>query len=102
MQLTANKVLVSRQLSILLLFALPISAANPPSGSVDSTVGSSTSWNGDATGGTSAHESTCVEGVNCDTFQLTVNGTTASWAGKQIAVKIQWNVPTNDYALYIS
>jgi hypothetical protein len=101
MQLTASKGLVSRLLSILLLFALPISAASPDSGSVSSTVGSSTAWNGTAAGGASADESTCVEGVNCDTFTLTVGGVLTDWVGKQVAVKIEWIVPANDYDLYI-
>src|SRR5438034_2135967 len=101
MQLTASKGFTSRLIPILLLFALPLIAANPPSGTVTSTVGSSATWTGTATGGTSADESTCVEGVNCDTFTLTVGDMAADWAGKQVSVKIEWNVPTNDYDLYI-
>jgi hypothetical protein len=32
-------------------------------------------WAGTAAGGGSPDESTCVEGVNCDTFTLTLSGT---------------------------
>src|SRR3989442_404538 len=101
MHLNAPRRFTSRLIPILLLFALPVSASSPPSGSVSSTVGSSTMWNGTATGGTSADESTCVEGINCDTFTLTVGGVPTDWVGKQVSVKIEWNVPTNDYDLYI-
>src|SRR3989442_14081381 len=101
MQLNVPGHFVSRLLSILLLFALPLSASSPSSGSVSSTLGSSTMWNGTATGGTSADESTCVEGINCDTFTLTLGGVPTDWVGKQGSVKNEWNVPTNDYDLYI-
>src|SRR4051812_14601056 len=46
-------------------------------------------------------EDTCVEGVSCDTFTLTVAGTPADWAGKGVHVKISWLLPTTDYDLYV-
>ena len=49
-------------------------------------------------GGSSAGESTCVEGVNCDTYTLTVSGTAGDWAGKVVDVRISWLVPANDAA----
>src|SRR4051812_1933743 len=50
-------------------------AANPTSGSI-STSSPPLAWDGTAAGGVSATgEMTCVEGVNCDTFTLTVQGT---------------------------
>jgi hypothetical protein len=42
-----------------------------------------------------------VEGTNCDSFTLKVNGTTADWASKILNVKIDWSIPVNDYDLYI-
>ncbi|PYS97720.1 MAG: hypothetical protein DMF65_10980, partial [Acidobacteria bacterium] len=77
-------------------------AANPASGTIAQTgpvPPFAGTWTGTATGGSSANESTCVEGVNCDTFRLTV--APGDYTGKQIAIKIQWTIPTNDYDLYI-
>ena len=85
---------------ILLTVAASLSAAVPPSGTVSPT-GSYVTWSGSAVGTGSADESTCAEGVNCDTFTLNVSGVPADWTGKQVAVKIEWIVPANDYDLYI-
>ena len=79
---------------------LRLGAANPTSGMI--TPASTTlTWDGTAAGGTYNGESTCVEGVNCDTFTLTVSGTPADWVGKQIKISISWVVLANDYDLYI-
>src|SRR5207244_12839872 len=75
-------------------------AANPSAGTVGAT-GPGVAWDGTAVGGSSAGESTCVEGVNCDTYTLTVAGTTADWTGKVVDVRISWLVPANDFDLYI-
>jgi hypothetical protein len=78
-------------------------AANPASGTIAPTgpvIPFTGTWAGTATGTGSANgESTCVEGVNCDTFRLTV--APGDYTGKFIAVKIQWTVAANDYDLYI-
>jgi hypothetical protein len=79
-----------------------VRAANPASGTVNPTVGSSVTWNGTAPGGASPDgETTCVEGTNCETFTLTVSGTPADWTGKLIKVNIGWALPATDYDLYI-
>jgi hypothetical protein len=59
------------------------------------------SWSGTAAGGSSANESTCVEGVNCDTFTLNVSGTPSDWTGKVISIRINWTNPINDYDIYV-
>jgi hypothetical protein len=76
-------------------------AANPTSGTI--TPGSSpVAWTGTAVGGSSAGgEDTCVEGVSCDTFTLTVQGTPADWTGKSIKIDISWVVLASDYDLYV-
>lgn len=56
-------------------------AANPGTGTI-SPASQPVMWDGTAVGGTSNGEATCVEGVNCDTFTLTVGGTPADWVGK--------------------
>ena len=76
-------------------------AANPPSGTIRPGDTTPLAWDGPITGGASASEATCTEGVNCDTFTLTVGGAQAEWAGKVVAVRIAWLVPANDYDLYI-
>ncbi|HEV3467768.1 MAG TPA: hypothetical protein VG148_00490 [Pyrinomonadaceae bacterium] len=75
-------------------------ASNPASGTITPT-SAPLSWEGTAVGGTASGEGTCVEGVNCDTFTLTVAGTPAEWAGKRIRVTFTWVVLANDYDLYI-
>ncbi|HET6654799.1 MAG TPA: hypothetical protein VFH57_01010 [Gammaproteobacteria bacterium] len=91
--------------AVLLAVAVPqwpidAQAAEPPSGSISAN-GPTVNWVGTATGGASEGEDTCVEGVNCDTFTLNVTGSASDYAGKLIQVTIQWNIPTNDYDLYI-
>ncbi len=75
-------------------------AANPTSGSISPT-SNVLAWDGTAAGGTSNGEATCVEGVNCDTYTLTVSGDAAAWAGKSIRVVISWVVLASDYDLYV-
>jgi hypothetical protein len=77
--------------------ASPASGVIAPTGPVLPFTGT---WNGTATGtGANAHESDCVEGVNCDTFRLTV--APGDYSGKFIDTRIDWTVPANDYDLYI-
>jgi len=79
---------------------LRMGAANPTSGMI-SPSSTTLTWDGTAAGGAYNGEGTCVEGVNCDTFTLTVTGTPADWVGKQIKISISWVVLANDYDLYI-
>src|SRR5437763_12856032 len=75
-------------------------AANPTASTI-SPGSAAVTWDGTAAGGTYNGESTCVDGVNCDTFTITVSGSPADWAGKKIDVTISWVVLANDYDLYI-
>ncbi|CAN5748762.1 hypothetical protein BH20VER1_BH20VER1_15550 [soil metagenome] len=79
---------------------LRLNAANPASGVISPT-SAPLRWDGVAAGGTSNGEDTCIEGVNCDTFLLTVSGTPADWAGKRVDVGVTWVVLASDYDLYI-
>lgn len=77
--------------------AAPASGAIAPTGPVPPFTGT---WNGTATStGANAHEVDCVEGVNCDTFRLTV--VPGDYTGKVINTKIEWTAPANDYDIYI-
>jgi hypothetical protein len=84
------------------------SASNPAAGTINPTATTPITWTGTGTGGGAlnaplviAAEDLCQEGLTCDTFTLTVNGTTADWSGKLLRVKIEWLLPTTDYDLYI-
>ena len=74
-------------------------AATPPSGTLSATSGP-IAWDGPTTGGTSPDgEATCVEGVNCDTFTLTI--APGDYTGKRVRFKVTWTLPTDDYDVYV-
>ncbi len=85
------------------LFALP-PVGNVGSGNVGPSPGGATaSWNGvaSAPGGGANTEAACVEGANCETFNLTVDGTKAAWAGQKVQVQLTWQSNLNEYDIYI-
>src|SRR5205085_9714860 len=69
------------------LLAPRLHSAQPASGTLNSR-GPNVNWVGTAVGGGSTDESTCVEGVNCDTFVLTLSGTPSDWSGLKARVVI--------------
>nr|MBA2431872.1 hypothetical protein [Chthoniobacterales bacterium] len=73
----------------------------PPNATIGPNDTAPVNWVGTAPGGVSAGEATCVNGVNCDVFKITVTGTEADWATKQIALNFGWILPANDYDFYI-
>src|SRR5688572_17113534 len=76
-------------------------SANPTNGTIGP-AGPNVTWVGTALGGTSQlSEDSCVEGVSCDTFLLTISGTPGDWAGKKVRVDFSWIDPANDYDVYI-
>src|ERR1044072_4048902 len=96
----------------LLTLALPgfysTRASNPTGGTINPTATTPVTWTGTAIAGGALNapvgiggEDLCQEGITCDTFTLTVGGTTADWAGKLIRIKIEWTLPVTDYDLYI-
>ena len=74
--------------------------ANPASTTI-STSSAQVTWVGTAPGGASEGEITCVDGVNCDVFKITVTGTEADWSSSLIALTFRWSVGANDYDFYI-
>src|SRR6266851_1092408 len=79
-------------------------AANPGSGMISVTTTTPIPWDGTATGtGAANGESSCVEGVSCDTFTLTVGGIQADWAtaGKRVEVRTLAPNGADDYDLVI-
>jgi hypothetical protein len=90
--------------AILIAFfvVLPLAASQPASGTLNAGSTSALTWNGTALGGTSPEaETTCIEGVNCDTFLLTFSGTAADWNGKNARVSLSWLLPATDYDMYV-
>lgn len=84
------------------------SASNPSGATISPTTTTPVTWIGTGTGGGAINaplviggEDLCQEGVTCDTFTLTVDGTAADWTGKLIRIKIEWLLPATDYDLYI-
>jgi len=87
---------VSGVIFALALIAWPtltaVLAADPGAGTL-SPAGPSVTWNGlavDYANPVSASEQNCQDGVNCDTFKLTLSGTPADWAGKLVHIQIDW------------
>jgi hypothetical protein len=42
-----------------------------------------------------------VEGINCDTFRLTLSGNPTDWVGKKARVELTWLTAAEDYDMYI-
>ncbi|HEX3253511.1 MAG TPA: hypothetical protein VHS05_29025, partial [Pyrinomonadaceae bacterium] len=83
-------------------------ASSPAGATINATAATPLTWIGTATGGGALNaplligsEDLCQEGLTCDTFTLTVGGTTSDWSGKLIHIKIEWVLPVTDYDLYI-
>src|SRR3982751_4089836 len=77
-------------------------SATPSSGTLNPG-GSQLNWVGTAAGGGSTGESTCVEGVNCDTFTITLSGTPTNWAGLKARIVVSCADPSgvSDYDVYV-
>ena len=82
-------------------YGASLSAAIPSAGSIGP-AGPPVTWDGFfAAAAAAPGEEECLEGVNCDTFVLNVEGAPADWAGKLVQVSIQWSLATNDFDMYI-
>src|SRR5216110_1483941 len=89
-------------LAVFAFFTTGLRSATPSSGTLNPT-GPALNWAGTAAGGGSLDESTCVEGVNCDTFTLTLSGTPSNWSGLKARIVISCADPsgTSDYDVYV-
>ena len=83
-------------------FAARLHSAQPSSGTLNPG-GPQLNWVGTAVGGGSLDESTCVEGVNCDTFILTLSGTPTNWSGLKARIVVSCADPSglSDYDVYV-
>src|SRR5947207_6534051 len=89
-------------LVVFAFFATGLRSATPSAGTLNPG-GPTVSWVGTAAGGGSTDESTCVEGVNCDTFILTLSGTPTNWTGLKAVIVIGCADPSgaSDYDVYV-
>jgi hypothetical protein len=100
-QFSAATLIASAVILLLFLFVDHSRSANPTNGTITPS-GPDVVWNGTAAGGTSQlSEDSCVEGISCDTFLLTISGTPADWVGKKVHLDFTWIDPANDYDVYI-
>src|SRR5262245_48385045 len=90
---------ILRVITMVLLVTLTASAraATPGSGTVSLGHPAAT-WSGSASGAASG-ENTCIAGVSCDSFQVTL--APGDYTGKQLNVVISWTIPAYDYDLYV-
>src|SRR5256712_1242023 len=83
-------------------FTARLHSAMPSSGTLNPG-GPAVNWVGTAVGGGSLDESTCVDGVNCDTFIVTLSGTPTNWTGLKARIVISCADPSglSDYDVYV-
>jgi len=77
--------------------------AIPPSGTL-TTIGPTVTWAGTGVAGGATDESSCVEGVSCDTFTLTLAGNPSDWVAAAKKARITISCTNNgviDYDLYV-
>src|SRR5262249_37699763 len=105
-----SKSLAAGRLMVLLAVAgilclTPLCAAhgqNPASGTLHATDTAPLAWTGTHVApGVVISESDCVDGVNCETFTLTVAGTQSDWAGRRVQILLTWQNSANEYDIYI-
>src|SRR5438093_3952778 len=89
-------------LAVFAFFTTSLRSATPNSGTLNPT-GPAGNWVGTAAGGGSLDESTCVEGVNCDTFLVTLSGTPTNCTGLKARIVISCAEPSggSDYDVYV-
>src|SRR5216117_618477 len=89
-------------LVVFALFTTGLRSATPSAGTLNPT-GPTLNWAGTVAGGGWLDDSTCVEGVNCDTFTLTLSGTPSNWAGLKARIVVSCSDPSglSDYDVYV-
>jgi hypothetical protein len=101
----ARRLLLALGLAPLFALTFPAWGANPATGSIGATSTTAVTWIGDAPGVPPAvgvvQESTCVDGANCDIFELTVTGNKTDYAGKSVLIHLSWSNSASDYDFYV-
>ncbi len=80
----------------------PAPDATPGSGTLNPDPASMVNWAGaPAVASNPNDETTCVDGVNCDTFVITLSGTPADWVGKKAHLEIQFDATADDFDVFV-
>jgi hypothetical protein len=86
------------------LLAIVSIAATPGSGALNPG-GTAITWSGFAAappaGAAAPDPASCVNGLNCDTFTLKLNGAPGDWAGKKARIKIAATATGDDVDMFI-
>lgn len=89
-------------LSLAILGLAANAAASVPTSGIIGPNDSSITFQPNAVGtGAIDETTTTVEGVNGDTFTLTVGGLPTDWVGKSLRIRIAWTLLVDDYDLYV-
>jgi|GEM_PF-1751344 len=103
--LCASHVMRAMLASLILLTGLVSQgwASFPVSATLNATDTQPLSWIGTALGPASATSTPllCREGIDCDTFIMTIGGSPADWTGKIALIRIDWQLPTSNFDVYI-
>lgn len=83
------------------LACVQLHASSPSSATLGPTNDSSVTWAGSGVAGATTDETTCVNGVDCDTFTINLNGSPANYANLVLSIQVAWKVGANDYDLYV-
>src|SRR5438874_10419864 len=94
--------LIGLILAVLAFSITRVKSADPGSGSIGP-AGPALNWVGTAVAGGSTDESTCVDGVNCDVYVLTLSGTPADWGDLKAFIRVSDDDPSGstDYDVYV-
>ncbi len=76
-------------------------ASTPSGGTLNPKNGSVANWSGSGVAGATTDETTCVDGVDCDVFTITLNGSPSNYKGLVLAISISHQLTTNDYDLVV-
>jgi hypothetical protein len=85
----------------LLLISLQAHTSTPSSATLGPTNGASASWAGSGVAGATTDETTCVNGVDCDTFTIMLSGSPADYANLLLSIQVGWKLGANDYDVYV-
>ncbi len=104
--LLCSSYVMRAMLAALILLAGLVSqgwASFPVSATLNATDTQPLSWIGTATGpaNVTSNPTGCREGIDCDTFIMTIGGAPADWAGKIALIRIDWQLPTSNFDVYI-
>ena len=89
--------LAASWIALLLALGTPVLAATP-GGATLSNSNVSVTWTGTPSGAGSG-EATCINGVSCDSFQVTL--APGDYTSRHLKVKVSWTIPAFDYDLYL-